>query len=353
MKHKICLPKYVSQYKDRHGKQRLRFRKTGYRTYNFQAKYGTEDFQAELDQCLASIVPQRIVHRTKTEPRSIDHLVSKYFQSGDFIRNAKPQTLDKNKAIINRFRKKHGHRSTEKVSFEAIDKIITQAKNKKPDGTGGQFAAQKLRKELKRLFRYAVKIKWLQSNPVDFVDPIKTKTKGFHTWTEEEIKMYQDFWPLGTTQRLAMELMLWTAKRMGDAIKIGPEHIRDGCLISTDAKTAKDSWLPIAPPLRAAIDKMENKTPVFILTSFGKPYSDKSFSQRFSKWCVDAGLANCTAHGLRKAMSRRMAEARATNSEIKSITQHVGDAEVALYVREANQKMLAAKTMNILSDIYK
>lgn len=353
MKRRRFFPKYVSEYKDRHGKSRLRFRKTGYPTFHFKSDFGTEGFRVELRGCLDSIVPQKKSVRSNVIPKSIDDLVLKYFQSGDFKRDAQPQTLQKNKAIIGRFRQEHGHRPTHQVTFEALDKIVNRMKEKKKDGTGGPFAAQKLRKELKRLFRYAVKLGWLESNPIDHVDPIKATSNGFHTWTESEIRQFQSYWKLGTTQRLAMEMMLWTAKRMGDAIKIGPQHVQNGYFVLTDAKTAKRNSLPIAPPLKTAIESMDTAHLVFIVTSYGKPYSDKSFSQRFSKWCNEAGLPKCSAHGLRKAMARRMAEARATNSEMKSITQHSGDAELAIYIRDADQKYLADKTMGILSDIYK
>lgn len=346
------LPKYVSQYKDRHGKLRLRFRKTGYPTYNFKADFGTEDFRVELRRCLDCISLKTPVTRVQIAPRSIDDLVFRYFKSGDFKRDAHPQTLNKNRAIINRFRLEHGHRSAETVTFEALDKIVNRAKEKRSDGTGGPFAAQKLRKELKRLFRFAVKLRWLDSNPVDAVDPVKAKTNGFHTWTEIDIQTFQSHWELGTTQRLAMEIMLWTAKRMGDAIKIGRHDIQNGYFVLTDAKTHKRNSIPVAPALKIAIDAMHSEHSVFIATSFGKPYSSKSFSQRFSKWCDDAGLPHCSAHGLRKAMSRRMAEARATNSQMKSITQHSGDAELAIYIKDADQKYLADKTMSELSAIY-
>jgi hypothetical protein len=37
----------VTSYFDRHGKKRWRFRRSGYRTYNFRAPFGTPEFDAE------------------------------------------------------------------------------------------------------------------------------------------------------------------------------------------------------------------------------------------------------------------------------------------------------------------
>jgi integrase len=238
------------------------------------------------------------------------------------------------------------------VTFEALDKIVAKAREKKSDRTGGNFAAQKLRKELKRLFGYAVKLGWLPSNPVAHVNPIKIKSDGFHSWTEDEIRKFRDYWAYGTRQRLAMEIMLWTAKRISDVAKLGPQHI-DACWLNTrDGKTGKWNTIPVSRELQQAIDKMAERHLCFIVTSFGKPYSEKSLSQTFSKWCSEAGLPHCSAHGLRKAMARRMAENGATNSEMKAITQHSGDAELSVYTRGVNQQTLAQKVMTELENCY-
>lgn len=62
-----------------------------------------------------------------------------------------------------------------KVTFELLDKIIADARTKNTDGTGGKFADQQQRKELKRLLGYAVKLGWLTSNPVDHIRPLKLR----------------------------------------------------------------------------------------------------------------------------------------------------------------------------------
>ena len=346
------LPRYVSSFRDRHGKERFRFRKVGSASYYFEHPFGTEGFREEYRRCLDKIPISKSVLRVPIIPRSIENLVVRYLQSGDFKRDAKPVTLSKNRAIIERFRNAYGKLPADQIKFEHLDKIIARARVKQDDGSGGDFAAQKLRKELKRLFRYAVKLGWLAANPVDFVDPISPHTDGFHTWTEQEIATYQKYWKIGTRQRLAMELMLWTAKRVGDLAGLGPQHISDNWLVTRDDKTGKHSKIPVSSQLRRAIDAIEEKNLCFIVTSYGAGYSKKGLSQAFSQWCNDADLPQCSAHGLRKAMARRMAESRATNSEMKAITQHSGDAELAVYTRGANQTELATNMIKILSEKY-
>ena len=349
---KRFLPKNVSSFKDRHGKTRYRFRKVGCKDYYFHHPVGTEAFLRELWQCRADIPRSGVTVQRRVRVGSVDDLVSRYLRSSDFKGEAQPITLSKNRAIIERFRQKCGEHIVAKVTFEHLDRIIADARNKKTDKTGGKFAAQKLRKELKRLFGYAVKLGWLPSNPVDHIRPLKLRTDGHHSWTEEEIVQYQERWALGTHQRLALELVLWTGKRIGDAAKLGPHHIINNFLVTIDSKTQKPNEIALSKQLQLALAAMGKPDKYLITWSHGRGYSEKSLSQTFSGWCTQAGLGHCSAHGLRKAITRRMAENSFTNSEMKSITQHSADAELAVYTRGVNQKELAAKSMAKLSAIY-
>ena len=346
------LPTNVSSFKDRHGKTRYRFRKVGCKDYYFKHPIGTEDFRREYSCCVSNVPTVKVTVRTRDREGSVNDLVSRYLRSSDFKGEARQVTLSKNRAIIERFRKMHGERMVADVTFEPLDIIITQARVKNADGTGGNFAAQKLRKELKRLFGYAVKLGWLASNPVNHIRPIKLRTDGFHSWTDKEVEQYQNHWALGTHQRLALELVLWTGKRIGDAAKLGPQHITDNTLISVDSKTQKRSEIPLSKDVLVALAAVGEAHGYLITWSHGKGYSEKSLSQTFSEWCNEAGLRHCSAHGLRKTISRRMAESGLTNAEMKSITQHTADAELAVYTRGVNQKHLSTKAIEKLSDTY-
>jgi integrase len=63
-------------------------------------------------------------------------------------------------------------------------------------------------------------------------------------------------------------------------------------------------------------------------------------------WCDEAGLPpECSAHGLRKAAASRLAEAGATELEIRAITGHQTSKEVNRYTKAASQKLLAGSGM--------
>lgn len=345
------LPRYVSSFTDNRGKVRYRFRRTGHRSHYFASALGSAEFMAEYQACL----DERPVARQSRETLdgSIDDLAQQFYRSTAFNKG-KPVTRQKARSILDAFRdgewkgRRVGSLSVRGVEFSHLDRIIADKAAAHP------FAAVNLRKQLKRMFKHAVKIKMRPDNPADLTEPLSQKTDGFHTWTEEEIEQYQAHHVLGTKARLALELYLWTAKRRSDGVQLGRQHIRDGCFYGRDEKTGKPTWIPIAPQLQQAIDAMPARDGVehlaFLVTDYGKPFSAKGFGNRMRKWCDEAGLPHCTTHGLRKAVTRRLAEIGIGNQGIKSITQHSDDREVATYTREASQRAMARLAMGTLSE---
>nr|WP_281270846.1 tyrosine-type recombinase/integrase [Pelagibacterium lacus] len=86
-----------------------------------------------------------------------------------------------------------------------------------------------------------------------------------------------------------------------------------------------------------------------MITEFGKPFTRNGFGNWFRKRCDEAGLNHCSAHGLRKAASARMAELGCTELEIMAVTGHRTTKEIVRYTRGARQKVLAANAMAKLS----
>src|SRR5262249_46315448 len=71
----------------------------------------------------------------------------------------------------------------------------------------------------------------------------------------------------------------------------------------------------------------------FLVTELGKPFTGVGFSNWFRRRCDMANLHHCSAHGLRKAAARRLAEAGCTPHEIAAITGHASLREVERYTR--------------------
>jgi integrase len=129
---------------------------------------------------------------------------------------------------------------------------------------------------------------------------------------------------------------------------MGPQHIRGGLLRVKQAKTGAELSLPVTPQLQEIIAASTVGPMLFIMTQYGKPFSGDGFSHWFGAECVKAGLPHCSAHGLRKAAARRLADAGCTQHEIAAITGHASLREIVRYTRGADQKRLAVSAMNKL-----
>ena len=88
---------------------------------------------------------------------------------------------------------------------------------------------------------------------------------------------------------------------------------------------------------------MDNMT--FLVTDRSKPFTPAGFGNWFREQCDRADLHHCSAHGLRKAAARRLAEAGCTTNEIAAITGHASLREIARYTKAVDQKRLASSAM--------
>ncbi|MBC2668734.1 tyrosine-type recombinase/integrase [Novosphingobium piscinae] len=353
------LPKYVSKFESQHGKVRYVFRRKGFKGGYFRSELGTEDFRAEYH---AFMHPDQVEAPkpvpSKAKPGTIDDLVDRYFAVPERL-GPSEVTQQKVRAVIEDFRTGRGDRPVSLVTFEAIDKIVAKKLVKTGTGNktkGGIHAARKLRKELVRLFEFARKLKMLDHNPAADSEkvrvPVEQRTTGFHAWTEDEIQQFRQHWALGTKQRLAMELYLWTDQRRCDVYKMGRNQIEGGCIPVTQEKTGKLIWVPLAPQLLEAIVAMSpaDTSPFcFIVSRKGTAYTKESFGNWFKDACVEAGLPHCNGHGLRKATLRRMAELQMSNKTMKSLSGQERDETLAGYIATADQKRLAAAAIRELA----
>ena len=107
-------------------------------------------------------------------------------------------------------------------------------------------------------------------------------------------------------------------------------------------KTKAPLTVPVSTELATAVDAAAPAgSLIFLLNEHGRPYSPSTGSRWFAQACKHAGLDQCSAHGLRKAAARRLAEAGCSASEIASITGHKTLREVQRYVDAADRVRLA------------
>ena len=199
-----------------------------------------------------------------------------------------------------------------------------------------------------RCLDFAVTINMVTENPTkDMKAKVPRKGEGFRPWGEEQIAIFRQHHALSTRARLAIELLLNTTQRRSDVVRMGPQHIRDGLLHVRQSKTGQALALPIFPELQKAIDAMPSKGRhlTFLMTGSGKPFSPAGFTNWFREVCNEAGLRGFSAHGLRKAGCRRLAEAGCSVHEIAAWSGHRTLSEIADYTRSVEQGAMAREAM--------
>jgi len=162
---------------------------------------------------------------------------------------------------------------------------------------------------------------------------------------------------LGTRPRLALDLIRFTTGRREDAVRLGPQHIRDGRVKFVQAKNEHryrvEIDIPLHPELAESIAaRFPDKVPkegtdhgmislTFLRTEYGKPYTAAGFGNAMRDWCDAAGLPHCSAHGIRKSTLTQMAGKGATSHELKAVGGHRSLKQVEVYTEEADKKELA------------
>lgn len=336
------LPKYVSEFTDRHGHVRVRFRRKGQEGYYFKAVPWTPEFMLEYQACLDREAAPRIeIGVSRSKPGTISALIAAYYQAPEFLR-LKETTKAGYRHMIERFRDEHGDKRVATIERQHIKAIIGK-KAKTP------AAANNLLDRIKGLMTFAVDIGMRKDNPAIGIRGFREGNDGFHSWTEDEIRQFEDRHAVGTKARLAMALMLHTGQRRADIVAMGRQHITDGRISVCQQKTAARLEIPLSSELKAVLDAVPTTDLTFLMTDYGKPFTSAGFGNWFRDRCDEAGLKQCSAHGLRKAASRRLAEAGCSNQQIKAITGHKTDKEVARYTAAADQKRLADQAMEALA----
>jgi integrase len=127
------------------------------------------------------------------------------------------------------------------------------------------FANYSLR-VLRVLMEHCVDLGWRESNPARGVPELKTQKRERDPWPQELLDAYRAACPLGTRERLIMELCVGTGQRIGDVLNMRWSNIEDGSVWLRQSKTSKELWVPILPELQAALDAASRHS-VFILTN--------------------------------------------------------------------------------------
>jgi site-specific recombinase XerD len=335
--------KYVNGFRNRARKNnqpRHYFRRRGCKAIPLPGLPGSEEFMAAYAAALAGIPdqPTADIGGSRTLPGTVNALVVAYYKSGEWQHMLAEDTQKARRRIIERFRIQHGDKRVALLQREHILKMLA--------AIGKPSAKRNWLKAIRGLLRSAVPT-MRKDDPTEGIAAIRLpKSKGHHTWTDDEIAQYRAYWPLGTQQRLVMEFALETTSRRGEVVRLGPQHVKNGRISIARTHGSKDVDILVSSDLHAACEAMPKAHLTYIVTAYGKPRSKYGLGNDFAKWATEAGLpARCRLHGLKKSGMRRLAEDGNTTHELMAISGHKTLSEVQRYTEDADRKRLADQGM--------
>jgi len=269
---------------------------------------------------------------------SFGRLVTDFYADRAFKKDLKPSSQRKYRDVLEGLARDHGHRAVSAMTPEAVERIINRIGETRP------AMANLTRAVLRQLMKFAKKHGMIAINPVVGIEAFKVGEH--HTWTDGELRQFETRWRLGTRERLAYALLLFTGQRVGDIASRTRAHVQDGSIYVVQEKTGAELWIPIHPELALALKAYPARGLALIGKANGQPMTAHSLSRLMSKAIDKAGLpGRCVPHGLRKAMLRILAEQGATSKEIQGISDRKTLREIERYTKAADQRILARSAM--------
>lgn len=326
--------------RNRHGVHVWYVRKGKGPRYRLRSEFGSDAFNEEYDAAL----------KGKSAPRgqaiggSLQWLWDSYRKT-DAWKSLSPATRKQRENIMLHVLKANGAEPFGMVSSEDI----TAGLDRRSDTPS---AARNFLDTMRGLFQWAKSRRHVRIDPTKDVKPPKRrKGAGFAAWTREDVIAYQKRWPLGTPQRVWLDVLLYTGLRRGDAAAIGNQHVNeDGILSISTEKTATMIVMPMLTILQRTLLAGPRGRSTWIVGERGNSFVKEAFGNAFSEASRAAGVEK-SAHGVRKIAATIAAENGATEAELDAIFGWSGGRMAAQYTRTANRARLASQAVEKLKSI--
>lgn len=332
-------------YRDRHGRLRWRFRSKGV-SAELGTEWGSEEFKLRYLEAQDRLRCTQGAGASRSKRGTFADLVARFYAL--HMPGLQPASRKDYRSCIEPLREIHGHKQVAHLRRRHVLEI-------KAGLAATPSQANKILKRLSQLMDLAVELEWRTDNPVRGVKRFAIEAGGFHTWDEGEIAQFYRTHTLGSTAYLAMTLMLYTGAARVDVVKLGWRNIKNGRIEYRRQKTKKNPVgasvsIPIHPELSSVLNVLPQGTFTFLETRHGAARTANGVGNKMREWCDTAGLSNCSSHGLRKAICRRLAEAGATAPEIMAVSGHTTLAEVQRYIEAFGRKSAADMAISLLPD---
>ncbi|SEC14018.1 Phage integrase family protein [Rhodobacter sp. 24-YEA-8] len=331
--------------KDRHGKERLRYktkRRGGFSCY-LPGPYGSPEFKRAYKEASEALAAPSVV----APYGSLGWAVTKYLSNAHWatLSAARKGTLRRE---LDWLREQAGDLPLARFGVEHVQALMERKT--------GPTAANTVKKNLSMLFNFAAKpskaggLGLRIDNPARHAVSRKERKGGYHTATADEMARYLAHWGPGTKARLAFLLAQNTGAARADLSGLDRSDIRDGCLHYSRQKTGIEGVYEIGPELAEELSRLPSEQVYLIAQNKrDRPYKAESLGNIFKKWAESAGVPAITIHGVRKGQATAIAEAGGTENEVMSYLAHATTEEARTYTVAASRKRLTKSGLERLN----
>lgn len=326
-----CDLQFVNSFQDRRRTWRYYFRRKGEKAVPLPARPGSPAFIAAYNDCLSNKPETERVIRSKAG--TLAALRESYIASAEFA-NLADSTRRETMYVLDalcRHPTKTGTRGD--ASIATLErKHILGWRDKLKDKPG---AANKMIRVVKGLLSFAVDRGWRKDNPALRIKMFKQGE--WRDWTDEELVQFEERWPLGTMERTAYSLALYTLQRRADLAETKWTAVAGDKIMVRQNKTRQLMELPIHPELALALQAVHPRRGETIITGAnGHQLNEVYFGHLMADAIGKAALPDdCVLHGLRKSGARILAE---LGQKARSMSGHLTDQMERHYTKRADQR---------------
>jgi integrase len=348
-------PPHLQREKSRHGKLVWYVRVGKGPRVRLSADFGTEEFDAEYVAAVnGKPLPASEGEKKKAATKgSLQWLYDEYRKSGEWLALSRA-THKQRENIFRPMMETSGHeRAT------AIQKADIIAGRERRAHTPAQ--SRNFLDAVRGLFRWALGADHIKVDPTAGVkNPKKKQGPGFPAWTEADVEAYQRRWPIGTRQRVWLDVLLYTGPRRGDAAELGDKDCRTVTQLAPDEHgnmvpkqvrilqfTTEKSGetVEVTIPILDVLERTLAAGPVgkdtWICGLKGGSLVKEAFGNMFSEAAREAGIRK-SAHGVRKIAAMTAALNGATVPELDALFGWEGGRMASLYTKAADRVRLGA-----------
>lgn len=281
MARKRRLPPSVDQFRDRHGQLRTYFRAGKGPRIPLPNDPTSTEFREAYVAASAGKTPVRRPGREPAVSGTIAALVVSYLKSPEYV-ELRPTTKKGYASRIEAIRTKHGHRTVSGMTAERIKTFFLDPYAGRPG------ARLDTLKKLRILIRHAIGKGWLTHDPS--VSLRRPKTNEVRSWTDQEIGVFEAHWAIGTKQRLAFALHVYTGQRRSDVHRMTWADVNGSTIRVVQQKTGAKLTIAMHSDLRAILAKTPREHVTILNTEFGRPFTVSGYGNWLRGAIMAAGL---------------------------------------------------------------